>query len=93
MTWLSNYSDKVVPDINKHWSLLFEVNTNSLPKDATDEEILAINEKACRDIGLLGPENQIISRFIRRLELSYPVPFKARDDLVGKLLPYLEEKY
>jgi len=54
LTWLNNYSEKVVPDVSKHWSLLFEVNVNSVPSDATEKEILDINEKACRDLGLIG---------------------------------------
>lgn len=93
LTWLSNYSDKVVPDINKHWSLLFEVNEKSLPKGATLNEISDINEKACRDLGLIGPNCKIISKFVKRLELSYPVPFKKRDAIMAELLPYLEKKY
>ena len=30
ITWLHNYSPKVVPDIEKNWSLLLEVNINSM---------------------------------------------------------------
>jgi len=65
----------------------------SVPSDATEEDVLKINEKACRDLKLIGPECKIISKFIQRLELSYPVPFKERDEIFGKLIPYLESTY
>lgn len=32
VTWLSNYSDDLVSDPSKHWSLLLEVNVKSLPE-------------------------------------------------------------
>jgi len=93
VTWLHNYSDKVVPDISKHWSLLIEVNQNSVPKGATDQEILDMNEKAFRETGIIGPDCKIVSYFIRFLKLSYPVPFLKREEIIGKLVPYLEDKY
>jgi protoporphyrinogen oxidase len=36
ISWHSNYSNTMVPDPEKHWSLLLEVNIMSLPEELRD---------------------------------------------------------
>ena len=93
VTWLHNYSDKVVPDASKQWSLLIEVNQNSVPKDASEADVVALCEKAFRELGIIGQECQVVSRWCQLLKLSYPVPFLGRDELVEAVKGHLEKEY
>jgi hypothetical protein len=44
-----------------------------------------------RSVGLLRPEDRIVSRWHRRLSHGYPVPTLDRDDILSELLPALRD--
>lgn len=73
--------------------MLFEVNVNTLPADVTVEEVARVNEEACRKHGLISPECTVVSKFVEKLKLSYPIPSVERDDIMGQVLPHLEKNY
>ncbi|CDW85571.1 udp-galactopyranose mutase [Stylonychia lemnae] len=92
VTWLSNYSDKVVPDPSKHFSLLLEINKKSIDTD-NHELIFQKCISSCLELGLISENCNVISKFIKDINFSYPVPFLRRDQIVNNLLKYLENKY
>eukprot|EP00347_Sterkiella_histriomuscorum_P000503 403375600 len=104
VTWLSNYSEDLVPDSSQHWSLLLEVNVKSLDEKLrqssieNNEEVQNACLEALYKLNIIPdptqtPDIKIISRYTKRVEYSYPVPFVKRDSLLEKILPHLEKEY
>jgi protoporphyrinogen oxidase len=91
VTVLSNYSPFNVPPGEGYWSLLAEVcETVARPVDGArlEEWTLA----ALRADGLLSSDVQVVSVWHRREEHGYPTPFLGRENVLGCLLPELEQR-
>lgn len=92
VTVFSNYSPNNVPRPGEQWSLMCEVSESpDKPVDSgtvVDEVVRGlINSK------LITAEDEIISRWYKRLEYGYPTPWKGRDavlDPVNKALTSME---
>lgn len=87
ITIVSNYSRHNVPEDGEHWSLICEASESpAFPADAGT--LPASVERALR--GPFVPEDQqIVSRWHRRLHYGYPVPCLARDAFLNEVEPRL----
>ena len=90
-TVFSNYSPYNVPLPGQQWSLMFEVVERSVVVDkAIVDEVIA---GAIRCGLLLTSDCEcIISRYHKRLEYGYPIPFLGRDELCEPIFTALESK-
>lgn len=89
VTVFSNYSPYNVPEPGATWSLMAEVSESPCkPVDA--ERVVADVIRGMRATHLIGEEDQIISRWHRRLHHGYPTPSVERDAILDVVLPALE---
>jgi protoporphyrinogen oxidase len=92
VTYFFNYSPFVVPS-DDYFSMLAEVSFS--PHRPCDE---AAVEKEVADglfrSGLVSPygPGDLVEMWRRSERWSYPVPFKGRDALLGRVIPFLEER-
>jgi protoporphyrinogen oxidase len=89
VTVFSNYSDNHVPEPGKQWSLMCEVS-ESVDKEVDMKTILQEAEQGLLNTKLISPDDEIVSRFHKRLEYGYPTPFSGRDQLCDPLFELLE---
>mmetsp|Transcript_28879 Transcript_28879/g.37950 ORF Transcript_28879/g.37950 Transcript_28879/m.37950 type:complete len:518 (+) Transcript_28879:10-1563(+) len=92
-TMFSKYSPYNVPKPGEQWSLMLEVTETGATPSQADALIDEVIEGAVR-VKLLTSEDctKIISRYHKRLEYGYPVPFLGRDELCGPIFEVLESK-
>ncbi|MEM9661125.1 MAG: FAD-dependent oxidoreductase [Planctomycetota bacterium] len=93
VTYLSNYSPRMTPDHETHYSLLCE--TSFSPDKPEDEStILERTIQGLENTGLLEPgeRDDIVSTWVRRVEYSYPTPSVERDDILAEIIPWLESR-
>ncbi|MEL7237890.1 MAG: FAD-dependent oxidoreductase [Planctomycetota bacterium] len=91
VTYLSNYSPLMTPDPETHYSLLCE--TSFSPDKPEDEAtILERTIQGLENTGLLEPgeRDDIVSTWVKRVDYSYPTPSVERDDILAKVIPWLE---
>ncbi|MEO0631933.1 MAG: hypothetical protein AAFY46_14595, partial [Planctomycetota bacterium] len=91
VTYLSNYSPRMTPDPETHYSLLCE--TSFSPDKPEDEStILERTIQGLENTGLLQPgeRDDIVSTWVKRVDYSYPTPNVERDDILAKVIPWLE---
>lgn len=89
VTVFSNYSPNNTPEPGANWSLMAEVSESPLkPVDVA----LVIEDviRGLRNTRLLGPDDDIISHWHRRLAHGYPTPSQERDTILDYCLPALE---
>jgi protoporphyrinogen oxidase len=92
VTYLSNYSSRVVPGPG-HFSLLAEVSSSQYKPENADDVV----ERTIQGMiasALLDPEQaerKIVSRQLLRVPYSYPVPTWERDDALEAIQPWLME--
>jgi protoporphyrinogen oxidase len=90
-TVFSNYSPNNVARPGEQWSLMAEISESLVkPVDATrvvDEVI-----EGFRRTGFIDADTRIVTRWHRRLPRGYPTPWLQRDDVLGEVLPQLEER-
>ena len=100
ITVFSNYSDDHTPDPSQYWSLMCEC---AEPADSSKNPAVDCLETWDRDsvidktIAALVEyrfidDGDICSKYHRRLDYGYPVPFKTREDVLSKVQPWLESK-
>lgn len=98
VTYLSNYSPHMTPDKENYYSLLCEVSESAfkptpgregVDHDAVIDECITGLENA----GLLekGERANIVSRWCYYADYSYPTPSVDRDEILGEVIPRLEE--
>jgi len=90
VTVFSNYSPHNVPEPGKQWSLLCEVNERpdrAQPSEAVVDRVVS----ALREARFLTDDATIVTRWNRRLEHAYPIPFLGRDELLQEVDPVLRE--
>lgn len=89
VTIFSNYSPlNAKPG---HWSLMIEV-AESRYKRINPERIVKECIAGCILKGLIQKENEVAYTWSHRAEYGYPVPILGRDEALGQILPFLEEK-
>ncbi|MBY0263640.1 MAG: FAD-dependent oxidoreductase, partial [Phycisphaerales bacterium] len=99
VTYLSNYSPFMTPDKDEYYSLLCEVSESAYKAtpgneganpDAVVEDCITGLENA----GLLEPGERanIVSRWCYYADYSYPTPSVERDEILSRVIPWLEER-
>lgn len=88
VTLISNFSRSNAPE-GEHWSLMCECSGE--PNTIVDEdELFADIERALR-ASLLTPDQEIVSRWYRKLNYGYPVPCLNRDAFLQEVEPQLRQ--
>jgi protoporphyrinogen oxidase len=90
VTYLSNYSPRVVPGPG-HFSLLAEVSS-SVYKPENVADVVDRTIEGMIACALLEPEQaerRIVSRQLLRVPYSYPVPTRERDEALRVIQPWL----
>lgn len=93
VTYLSNYSPRMTPDPERHYSLLCE--TSFSPDKPEDEAtILERTLAGLESSGLLEPgeREDIVSTWVMKVNYSYPTPSVERDEILARLIPWLEAR-
>lgn len=93
VTYLSNYSPNMTPDPKTHYSLLCE--TSFSPDKPEDEAtILERTISGLENAGLLEPgeRDDIVSTWVMKVGYSYPTPSVERDEILAKVIPWLEDR-
>lgn len=88
LTVLSNLSKGCVPDAEANWSLMAEVAEPCESVLGTEFLIQSIVSKL-DSLGLIDQQN-VISRWHRKLPFGYPVPTITRDSILRRVLRALE---
>jgi protoporphyrinogen oxidase len=93
VTYLSNYSSRVVPGPG-HFSLLAEVSASAHkrenPEDVVDRTIDGM--VAAKLLEPAQAEQKIVSRQLIQVPYSYPVPTRERDGALEVIQPWLMEQ-
>ena len=92
VTVFSNYSNDHVPHPGKQWSLMCEAAEPKVPNNPeywTEGNLVTETVRALVDYGYIT-EDQVVSRYHRRLHHGYPVPFLIREELLHQIQPWLE---
>lgn len=90
VTHFSFYSPNNSPDIKTHWSLMAEVSES--PDKAVDaDRVIAETISGAIAAGLLEKADQVDHTYLQRVEYSYPVPTRGRDEILNRLLPELHQ--
>jgi len=90
-TVFSNYSPNNVARPHEQWSLMAEVSESSLkPVDAA--RVLDDVVQGFKRVGFIDDRTPIVTRWHRRLPRGYPTPWLERDDVLGEVVPQLEER-
>ncbi|CEM02549.1 unnamed protein product [Vitrella brassicaformis CCMP3155] len=88
-TVLSNYSEHMVPQPGKQWSLMFEVAQSAFKpvnKDTLVDEVIA----GAKSTKLISESDEIVSRHHMIFDHGYPTPFYGRDQLCKPIFEELE---
>jgi len=91
ITVFSSYSPHNVPPGEEYWSLMAEVSETPYRRVEADAVAGAVVAAMRRD-GLIPRETEVVSLWHRREEHGYPTPFLGRDEVLGAILPALEER-
>jgi protoporphyrinogen oxidase len=89
VTVFSNYSPHNVP--TGCYSLMAEI-AESPRKPAQASCLVGDCIRGMTDCRLIGADNEVVHTWQRHLEYGYPVPSLERDEILGGILPVLEEK-
>ena len=95
VTVLSNYADDMVPKNGKYWSLMCEAAEPKLISDKGYWEKSSLIEKTINSLVnycFINASN-VVSRYHRRLEHGYPVPFLKREIFLKEIQPWLESRH
>jgi protoporphyrinogen oxidase len=93
VTYLSNYSPDVVPDVNTHYSLVAEISTSEFKR----EDPACIVERTVQ--GLVNTKMiserdraEIVDTHVIERDYTYPIPCLNRDKALAAIHPFLESK-
>lgn len=89
VTLFSNYSPYNVPDINRHWSLMTETS-ESPAKPVNQRDIIEETIQGALNADLIKSREEIISTWHYRAEYGYPTPFLERDEILQRIMPFLD---
>ncbi|MFC1453317.1 protoporphyrinogen/coproporphyrinogen oxidase [Verrucomicrobiota bacterium] len=88
VTVFSNYSGFNAPE--GCYSLMAEVATPS-DLELPAENVVSACVEGLRQSELIHPEDEVVHTWHRRIPYAYPIPTLDRDDILGGVLPLLEE--
>jgi len=98
-TYLSNYSPFMTPDKDNYYSLLCEVSESGFKptpgrEGADNYAVIDSCISGLENAGLLEPGERanIVSRWCYWADYSYPTPTVDRDEILGAVIPWLEER-
>ncbi len=93
VTYLSNYSPNMTPDKDTHYSLLCETSYSD-HKHVDGQTIVEKTIEGLENAGLLeqGERDDIVSTWVFHADYSYPTPSVDRDEILSKIIPWLEER-
>ncbi|MGQ0640587.1 MAG: protoporphyrinogen/coproporphyrinogen oxidase [Gemmatimonadaceae bacterium] len=89
-TVFSNYSPNNVARPGQQWSLMAEVSESPV-KPVDSARIVEETVEGFRRVGFIDERTSIATRWHRRLPRGYPTPWLERDDILGEVLPGLDE--
>ena len=89
-TVFSNYSPNNVARPGEQWSLMAEVSESPV-KPVHSERVVDEVVTGFRRMGFIDGDTRIATKWHRRLPRGYPTPWLERDDVLGEVLPALEE--
>jgi protoporphyrinogen oxidase len=92
-TYLSNYSPFMTPDKDRYYSLLCETSA-SVFKPVDQGTVVEETIQGLINAGLLeeADRSRIVSRWCYHADYSYPTPTVDRDEILGEVIPWLEEQ-
>jgi len=91
VTVFSNYSPHNVPEPGQQWSLMAEVSESSV-KPVDMDKVAMETLESFRRCNFIGPEEQPVSVWHRRLEHGYPTPWLGRDAVLEPVQAYLSSR-
>lgn len=91
VTVFSNYSALNTPVPGETWSLMAEVS-ESAHKPVNHNRVVEEVVSGMRATELIRPNDEIVSRWHRRLDHGYPTPSLEREAILHEILPALESK-
>ncbi len=91
VTYLSNYSANMTPDNATHYSLLCETSYSEF-KPVDKNRIVDDTITGLVNAGMItdADRNDIVDTWHFNADYSYPTPSVERDDILLKVIPYLE---
>jgi protoporphyrinogen oxidase len=91
VTYLSNYSPYMTPDNATHYSLLTETSYSEF-KPVDRERIVEETIQGLINAGMITEEDRkdIVDTWHYEADYSYPTPSVERDEILAKVIPYLE---
>ena len=99
VTYLSNYSPFMTPDKDNYYSLLCEVSESAYkatPGNHGKDPAAVVEDciTGLENAGLLEPGERanIVSRWSYFADYSYPTPSVERDEILSRVIPWLEER-
>ncbi len=93
VTYLSNYSPHMTPDGATHYSLLCETSSSE-HKPVDPSSIVAETIRGLIAAGLIDEDEtrDIVSTWLHHAPYSYPIPTVDRDEILGVVIPWLEQR-
>jgi protoporphyrinogen oxidase len=93
VTYLSNYSPEVVPDVRTHYSLLAEVSRSAF-KPVDRDSVVETTIQGMVNTRLLNAADlaDVVDTHVIEREHTYPTPSLERDAALHVLHPWLESK-
>lgn len=79
------------PQPGPYWSLMFEISESPL-RPINHTTVVEDTLQGALAVGLIRPEDEIVSVYHRRLPHGYPTPTTIRDNVLGDALPRLKSK-
>jgi protoporphyrinogen oxidase len=93
VTYLSNYSPEVVPDVSRNYSLLAEVSYSEF-KPGNRDTVIEQTVQGMVNTRLLSEQDRgdIMDTFLIERDYTYPTPSLERDAALAVLHPWLESR-
>jgi protoporphyrinogen oxidase len=93
LTYLSNYSPEVVPDVRTHYSILAEVSWSDHKVEDADcivDDVIQglLNTKMITD----SDRRHIVDTHVIERDYTYPIPSLERDAALAAVHPFLESR-
>jgi protoporphyrinogen oxidase len=79
------------PKPGPYWSLMFEISESPL-RPVDHASVVEETLQGALRVGLIQPEDEIVSVYHRRLPHGYPTPTTIRDTIIKDALPRLKAK-
>jgi protoporphyrinogen oxidase len=79
------------PKAGPYWSLMFEISESPL-RPINPATVIEETLQGALRVGLIFPEDEIVSVYHRRLPHGYPTPTVIRDSVLREVLPRLKSK-